>query len=179
MGLPTHLAHAQITTEAPPQTTIQSEPSSPNLVDAPDYPTAVRVLPPARQDSPILESDTQTYKDGVFVLTGHVVITSGSGRELRRLGADNVTYDSNSGEVTVTGHVLLTAALNDERIEATHGTYNLKTSTGRFFDVTGSVGVRPRQGNHLPTTAPALAGRTQREPHPLHHVQPIPVTAAA
>ena len=149
-GLSRHLADAQLTTEAPPQATAAGE--------GQDYPEAVAVLPPVREDSPILESDTQTYQGGVFVLTGHVVVTSGAGREQRRAEADNITYDSRTGELTLTGHVFLTAALNDERLHATHGTYNLKTHTGRFFGVTGSVGVKPRQGNHLPSTAPALAG---------------------
>ena len=124
----------------------------------PDYPEAIPVLAPARVDSPVLESDTQTYKDGVFTLTGNVVVTAGEGRDLRRVEADSVTYDSRSGDLTLTGHVFLTAALNNERIHATHGSYNLKSKTGRFFDVTGSVGVKPRQPSRLPSAAPALAG---------------------
>ena len=149
-ALPTHLARAQLTSQAPPQATQPIDPST--------YPEAIPILAPAREDSPILESDTQTYKDGVFVLTGNVVVTSGRGTDLRRVEADTITYDSRSGDLTLTGHVFLTATLNDERIHASHGTYNLKARTGRFFDVTGSVGVRPRQTSHLPTTVPALAG---------------------
>ena len=153
-ALRTHCAHAQLTTQAPPQSTIKPSPES----QQPDYPEALPVLPDPRPDSPILESDTQTYQDGVFVLTGHVVVTAGQGRERRQVQADTITYDSRSGDLTLTGHVQLDAALNDEHLRAAHGTYNLKAKTGRFFDVTGSIGVKPRPGGHLPTTAPALAG---------------------
>ncbi len=146
-----HPTEAQLTTQAPPKAT--------TAPDALPYPDAVAVLPPVRADSPVLESDTQTYQDGVFVLTGHVVVTSGSGQDVRRAEADSITYDSRTGDLTLTGHVFLSAALNDERLHATHGTYNLKRSTGRFFDVTGSIGVKPRQGGHLLTTAPVPAGQ--------------------
>ena len=45
---------------------------------------------------------------------------------------------------TLTGHVLVTGGENDERIQASHGTINVQTQTGRFYDVSGSVGLSPR-----------------------------------
>ena len=71
------------------------------------------------------------------------------------LNADEVTYDSDSGLVTATGHVTLIGGPNDDHIRASHGTYNLTTETGRFYDVTATTGFR-FEGNRaiLTSTAP-------------------------
>jgi len=60
------------------------------------------------------------------------------------LRADEMTYDSDSGESTATGHVTLDGGPNDDHIKASHGTYNLTAETGRFYDVTGTTGMRFR-----------------------------------
>lgn len=83
-------------------------------------------------------SGPQTYKAGVYMLDRDVVITYKD----RRVEADHVEYDSNSGEMTLTGRVLVTRMATQERISASHGTYNLKTETGQFFDVSGSYGIQ-------------------------------------
>jgi LPS-assembly protein len=57
--------------------------------------------------------------------------------------------------MTLTGHVILTGGNNDEHIEASHGTYNVKLGTGRFYDVSGSVQVR----SAVPAT-PAVSSTT-------------------
>ena len=128
-----HVDAQQITTQAPP---LQQLPDSP---DAAQFPTAQPVQPPPADVSPILESDNQSYRDHVFTLTGNVVITYGT----RRLKADRITYNSDSGELNGDGHLVLTDNRNSERILATSATYNLKLGTGRFTDVAGSVGVQP------------------------------------
>lgn len=77
------------------------------------------------------------------------------------LRADEVTYDSDTGEATVTGHVRLDGGPNDDHIKASHGTYNLTTETGRFYDVTATTGMQLR-GNRivLTSTAPfAFSGK--------------------
>jgi LPS-assembly protein len=108
--------------------------------EAAELPVA-RVIPPAtRPDQPHTESDALIERGGVLDLDGHVVVTY----QDRRVEADHIAYDTNTGELTATGHVLVLGGANDERIHATHGTYNLKTGTGRFFEVTGSVGIKPR-----------------------------------
>src|SRR5690349_15584320 len=53
------------------------------------------------------------------------------------LRADEVTYNSDSGEATATGHVTLDGGPDDDHIKASHGTYNVTAETGRFYDVTG------------------------------------------
>jgi LPS-assembly protein len=111
-----------------------------------DFPVA-RVVPAAtRPDSPHTESDTLIERDGVLDLDGHVVITYKD----RRVEADHVAYDTNTGDLTATGHVVVSGGANDEHLVATHGTYNLKTAMGRFFEVSGSVGIRPRTGSNGP-----------------------------
>ena len=67
------------------------------------------------------------------------------------LRADEVTYDSDSGEATTSGHFTLDGGPNDDHIKASHGTYNLTAETGRFYDVTATTGMSfQRQGRSLP-----------------------------
>lgn len=68
------------------------------------------------------------------------------------LKADEITYNSDTGDAAVDGHAVLDGGPNDEHVEATHGTYNLKTESGRFERATGSVGARV-QGNRLMLTS--------------------------
>ncbi|WP_263382977.1 LPS-assembly protein LptD [Granulicella arctica] len=102
------------------------------------YPTAVPL--PAKDDGTRTEivSDTQSEKNGHYILDGQVVITYGD----RVLQADHIEYDEPSGDVTATGHLVATGGANSERIVASHGTANLKQQTGRFYDVSGSVGMK-------------------------------------
>jgi LPS-assembly protein len=77
------------------------------------------------------------------------------------LRADEATFNSDTKEVTATGHFALDGGPNDDHIRASHGTYNLDLETGRFYDVTGTTGLRFR-GNQviLTSTAPfAFTGR--------------------
>ncbi len=57
------------------------------------------------------------------------------------LRADSITYDHATDIVTAEGNVELTGGDNDEHILASHAIYNLRTQTGRFFEVHGSVGL--------------------------------------
>jgi LPS-assembly protein len=86
----------------------------------------------------VLESDSQTKVDDTYTLTGDVEIDYRD----HVLRADRIRYDADTGEVVAEGHVHLTGGENDESIEASHGTYNIRTQTGRFYDVNGSVQVR-------------------------------------
>jgi len=137
-----HLLGQEVTSQAPP-VKITSLPldSGTDLPDEPGatrFPTAVPL--PVKDDgqSAVIESDTQTEKSGHFVLDGNVVVTYGD----RTVKADHVEYDSNTGDLTATGHLVVTGGPNSERITASHGTANLKQQTGRFYDVAGSVGMK-------------------------------------
>jgi LPS-assembly protein len=71
------------------------------------------------------------------------------------LRADDATYNSDTGEAMASGHFRLDGGANDDHIRASHGTYNLTTETGSFYDVTGTTGFR-FEGNRavLTSTAP-------------------------
>ena len=144
--------HGQnVTIQAPPS--VDSSPNSvaPLPVQLPEspsqvaYPTAKPVA--ATQDNDLVtfeSSGPQTYTAGVYVLDRDVVITYKD----RRVQADHVEYDSNTGDMTLTGHVLVTRTESQERISASHGTYNLKTETGKFYDVSGSYGIQMASSTH-------------------------------
>jgi len=88
------------------------------------------------------------------------------------LRSDEVTYNSDSGEASASGHFTLDGGPNDDHIRATHGTYNLSAETGRFLDVTGTTGMRFR-GNRmvLTSTAPfAFKGKVVEKTAPDHYL---------
>ena len=122
-----------VTTQEPPPA--QSQPEPPDLSTIP----LAAPLPPSQPgEKAVIESDMpQTRHGDVFSASGNVVVTFRD----HVLRADVATYDQSSGEVTLLGHVDVTGGDNDEVIHATHGTYNLHTQTGTFYDVSGSVGL--------------------------------------
>src|SRR5579863_1030923 len=88
------------------------------------------------------------------------------------LRADEVTYDRDTGEATASGHFLLDGGPNDDHIRASHGTYNLIAESGRFYDVTGTTGLR-FSGNRvvLTSTSPfSFTGKTVEKTSPEHYV---------
>jgi LPS-assembly protein len=88
------------------------------------------------------------------------------------LRADEVTYNSDSGEATASGHVTLDGGPDDDHIKASHGTYNVTAETGRFYDVTGSTGVR-FNGNRviLTSTSPfSFTGKIVEKPSSGHYL---------
>jgi LPS-assembly protein len=58
--------------------------------------------------------------------------------------ADDATYDTATGEITATGHVVFDGGPHDEHLEADHATYNVRTDSGRFYEVHGTTGARFR-----------------------------------
>jgi LPS-assembly protein len=145
-----HLAAQQVTTVAPPPEagpTASSGPSQapaetpPNAPGMPAYPDAVP-LAPADEGTPVeIESDNKgTITGSLRTEDGNVVVAYRD----RTLKADHIEYDEATGDVTLTGHVVVTGGENDERIEASHGTFNVNSQTGRFYDVSGSVGLKSK-----------------------------------
>jgi LPS-assembly protein len=59
------------------------------------------------------------------------------------LYADEITYNADTGNSTADGHVVLDGTLNDEHIQATHATYNVRSETGHFENVVATIGARP------------------------------------
>ena len=88
------------------------------------------------------------------------------------LRADEVTYDSDSGDATASGHFSLDGGPNDDHVKASHGTYNLTAETGRFYDVTATTGLR-FHGTRvvLTSTAPfAFSGKIVEKTSPDHYL---------
>jgi LPS-assembly protein len=145
-----YLAAQQVTSVAPlPETVQEGLPDAPGTVG---YPDAQPIAAKDQGTRAVIQAVTQTEAGGHYVLDGDVEINY----EDRTVKADHAEYDEDTGETTLTGHVLVTADKNDERIHASHATMNLKTQTGRFYDVTGSVGMKPAP------TKPGRAPGTQR-----------------
>lgn len=126
----------EVTSEATPTATLSDE--LPDGPGAARYPEAV-VLPPVENTATVvMESDTQSKVGTRYVLDGNVVITYGN----RTVEADHIEYDSATSELDATGHLKAMGGGNDESISASHGTINLNKQTGRFYDVSGSVGLK-------------------------------------
>ncbi len=118
----------EVTTKAPAET----------LPDAPDLPVA-KALPNDAGTVPVdIASDTESKVGSVYTLDGNVVIHYRD----RVVEADHIEYDEDTDDLAATGHLHVTGGKNHEEMRASHGTVNLKTQTGRFYDVTGSVGVK-------------------------------------
>jgi LPS-assembly protein len=77
------------------------------------------------------------------------------------LRGDKITYNSDTGDSELEGHVLLDGGPNDEHIEASHGTYNVNTEKGIFYSAVGTVGFKPHRSRFvLPTNNPfAFTGK--------------------
>jgi LPS-assembly protein len=88
------------------------------------------------------------------------------------LRADEATYNSDTGETTADGHFALDGGPNDDHIRASHGAYNFTLETGRFFDVTGTTGLRFRGTRVILTsTAPfAFTGKVVEKTSPDHYM---------
>ncbi|WP_255550998.1 LPS assembly protein LptD [Granulicella sp. dw_53] len=130
----------EVTNQATPQSSLPNEPSTASSSsDSEQYPIA-QVLPgPDDSTKVVIESSGPQSKIGTkFILDNDVVITYGD----RKVQADHVEYDTETGDLVATGHLKATGGKNNEIISASHGTMNVKQQTGRFFDVTGSVGLK-------------------------------------
>jgi LPS-assembly protein len=108
-------------------------------------------------------------KDGpMYHLRGQVWIRYGT----FSLYADEVSYNSDTGENTAEGHVVLDGGPNNEHIEASHGTYNLRSESGEFYDVIGTIGVQVRGTATLLTSSSpfAFAGKRVQKTGPDHFI---------
>src|SRR5580704_4271979 len=125
-----------------PQTLTKQFPSASgpsSLPDAPNYPIAEVVTAPAAGVPVRFESRQQEKHGEVYSLIGDVKI------EYKDyvLTADKVSYDDETKDAEADGHVRLQGGRNNELILAHHGNLNFDLETGRFENVTGSIGRQP------------------------------------
>lgn len=104
-----------------------------------------------------ISANTQEKAGDTYTLRGNAEI-SYRGYMLR---ADEISYNQITGDVRARGHVVFDGGPHDEHVEASHGTYNIQTQNGRFYEVVGTTGARFR-GKHVVLTSSspfAFSGR--------------------
>jgi LPS-assembly protein len=110
-----------------------------------------QVVPPVDTGTPVkILAREQGKRGDIWTLTGDVEIHY---RDYI-IRADKITYNEATSEVEATGHLHVEGGPDDEVIEASHGTMNLDQSTGHFFDVSGSIGLRRSDAPALASTSP-------------------------
>jgi LPS-assembly protein len=102
------------------------------------FPVAQPEPPPATGTPVRWEARHQSRVGDIWNLTGQVVIHY---RDYI-LRADNVIYHQSTSELDADGHLQVDGGPEDVDIEASHGDMRLDQHTARFFNVTGSIGVR-------------------------------------
>src|SRR6202163_3563582 len=88
------------------------------------------------------------------------------------LRADKITYNSDSGDSELEGHVLLDGGPNHEHVEASHGTYNINAETGIFYNAIGTVGFPVHKSRFMLTTSNpfAFTGKIVEKHGPDHYL---------
>jgi LPS-assembly protein len=84
------------------------------------------------------KAESQTHAGDVWTLTGNVEVHYGD----YILRANKVVYHQSTSEVEADGHLQLSGGPNDVLINASHGDMRLNMHTARFYNVSGSQGVR-------------------------------------
>jgi LPS-assembly protein len=102
----------------------------------------------SKEEEVTISAITQEKTGSIYKLHGKAEIHYG----VYILRADEVAYDADTGQATADGHVILDGGANDEHLQASHGAYNVRTESGRFENVTGTIGVRLR-GTRLMLTS--------------------------
>ena len=97
----------------------------------------------------LVEAQRQARVGDTWNLTGDVVVHY---RDYV-LHADNVVYHQSTSELEAEGHLQVAGGPNDVRIEASHGDMRLNMHTARFYNVTGTMGVR-RAGRAVVYSSP-------------------------
>jgi LPS-assembly protein len=166
------LATALVTSQllaANPNENAASAPASTQKSES-TVPATACAMQAAKQDS-----DSATICADQQEKTGNIYKLHGSAEVHYRnyvLRADEVTYDSDSGEATASGHFSLEGGTNDDHIRASHGNYNLTAETGRFYDVSATTGLRfVGRRAVLTSSAPfAFSGKIVEKDSPDHYV---------
>lgn len=88
------------------------------------------------------------------------------------LRADEITFDNDTGDSQLEGHVLLDGGPYQEHIEASHGNYNIRSEVGTFYNVIGTIGFRGRKSTYVLTTSNpfAFTGKIVEKHGPEHYL---------
>jgi LPS-assembly protein len=140
-----HLGAQALTNALPPAQPPAADAATPaSAAQIPDDPS--QELLPVAQPEPtpatgvpvVWDAMHQSRAGDTLTLTGDVV---GHYRDYV-LRADKVVYHQSTSELEAEGHLQLSGGADDIFVSASHGDMRLDLHTARFFDVTGSLGVR-------------------------------------
>jgi LPS-assembly protein len=153
--------------------TSQTLPPAAATLSSPETdPAMVPALPTAsasQTEEEVTIRAVEQEKDGsIYHLRGRVEIHY----RTYILHADQVTYNADTGDSELEGHVVLDGGPYDEHVEASHGTYNVRTETGTFYSVIGTVGFRMRKSRYVLTTSNpfAFSGKIVEKQGPDHYL---------
>ena len=144
---------------------------APGLVTSQTPPLAATALPsaPASQMEEVTIKAVEQEKQGsVYHLRGRVEIDYRS----YILQAEEITYNADTGDCELEGQVVLDGGPYDEHVEASHATYNIRTETGTFYSVVGTVGLRGRRSGYVLTSPNpfAFTGKIVEKHGPDHYL---------
>jgi LPS-assembly protein len=152
-----HLVTSRLRSASQPTATSQATP-------LPTSPATV-----ARDEDVTITATESQEKDGpLYKLKGHAQVRYRS----YTLSADEITYNSDTGEANGDGHLLLEGGPADEHIEASHGSYNLRSESGKFYSVIGTIGVQMKGSRAVLTSSSpfAFTGKIVEKTGPDHFI---------
>jgi len=114
---------------------IQQELQEGNQELGPQRP-AINVAP--GRNEVLIRADEQEKNQDIYSVRGHVEIRFGTDT----LHCDQATYDSTSGQVTATGHVVFDGGPHNEHVVGSHATFDVSRDSGTFYEATGSTGAK-------------------------------------
>lgn len=104
---------------------------------------------PLGKDEVLIRGDEQEKNQDIYKARGHVVMRF----RTYTLHADQVTYDSTTGQVTANGHVVFDGGPHNDHLVGTHAVYDVSRDTGVFYDVVGSSGVKVKNRDMFLTSS--------------------------
>jgi LPS-assembly protein len=149
------LASGVVTSQTPPQRnkTVEQSPATPKI---------------PIEENVIIRAVEQEKEGSVYHLRGGAEI------DYRNyiLRADEITYNSDTGDSELEGHSVLDGGPYDEHVESSHGTYNIRTEVGKFYSVVGTVGLKGKRSRYvLSTSNPfAFTGKIVEKNGPAHYL---------
>jgi LPS-assembly protein len=159
------LASEVVTSQTPPPAPATDVARAIAVSSAPDPPSA----PADKTEEEVTIRALQQEKDGpIYHLHGAAEV------HYRNyiLHADQITYNTDTGDSEPDGHVVLDGGPYDEHVEASHGTYNIRTQVGTFYSVIGTVGLRMAKSRYTLTTSNpfAFTGKIVEKHGPDHYL---------
>jgi LPS-assembly protein len=142
-----------------PLVTSQLPPVSAGVADKQKHPSSSRITTSTAvpSDEVVIRAREQEKVGDIYKLRGDVEVA------YRRytVRAEEVTYNSGTGDLEAEGGVTFDGGPRDEHLTATHGHYNVNSESGVFYDVIGIIGAVYRgRSAVLTTTNPfMLTGR--------------------